>query len=444
MKKLLLTVSFTLALAFLCPNAICKEADTEGGKPDSAKPAKVTPTPVKPAPTKVAKAASTPEVEEVPPMTIGSPAPSLDIENWIHDGEGRFPKVTEFEPGKVYVVEFWATWCGPCIASMPHIVELQNKYADRGVQIVSITREDVETVNAFLEREVRQNSRQSDDDNVADDETGEDESDEEPAPLTYRELTKSYCLTSDPDASTNDDYMKAAKQNGIPCAFIVGKDAKIEWIGHPMSIDDALEQVVSDSWDREVYREEFAAKQESRAVITQLSKLLRSKKEDEAIELIDDYIANGKSESSKTQLKSIKLSMLMTRVKTAQAAANRAASEMLADDSLDASGVNQIAWSVYEMSRQNRANKNAVLKMALEATQSAVAGAGTNAVFLMDTIAHLQYQLGDREAALKTQRAAVEAATPEVRSRLAKYLTELENEIADEDGDSQEVDSDNE
>ncbi len=439
MKKLLLTVSFTMALAFPCPNAICKEADTEGGKPDAAESAKVTPTPIK-----VAKAASAPEEEEVPPMTIGSPAPSLDIENWIHDGEGRFPKVTDFEPGKVYVVEFWATWCGPCIASMPHIVELQNKYADRGVQIVSITREDVETVNAFLEREVRQSSRHSDDDKVAEDETGEDESEEEPAPLTYRELTKSYCLTSDPDASTNDDYMKAAKQNGIPCAFIVGKDAKIEWIGHPMSIDDALEQVVSDSWDREVYREEFAAKQEARAVITQLSKLLRSKKEDEAIELIDDYIANGKSESSKTQLKSIKLSMLMTRVKTAQAAANRAASEMLADDSLDASGVNQIAWSVYEMSRQNQANKNAVLKMALEATQSAVADAGTNAVFLMDTIAHLQYQLGDREAAVKTQRAAVEAATPEVRSRLVKYLNELEKELADEDGDSPEVDSDNE
>ncbi len=42
--------------------------------------------------------------------------------------------------------------------------------------------------------------------------------------------------------------MEAAGQNGIPCAFIVGKDQKIEWIGHPMQMDAVLEQVVSDSW----------------------------------------------------------------------------------------------------------------------------------------------------------------------------------------------------
>lgn len=79
---------------------------------------------------------------EIVPLTIGSPAPQLDIEHWIQDGSGHFAKVSEFEADKVYLVEFWATWCGPCIASMPHIAEIQEKYADRGVQVVSITRED--------------------------------------------------------------------------------------------------------------------------------------------------------------------------------------------------------------------------------------------------------------------------------------------------------------
>ena len=60
-------------------------------------------------------------------LTIGSDAPAIDVEHWVQDGKGKFKPVTEFAKGKVYVVEFWATWCGPCIMSMPHLVELQNK-----------------------------------------------------------------------------------------------------------------------------------------------------------------------------------------------------------------------------------------------------------------------------------------------------------------------------
>jgi hypothetical protein len=42
-------------------------------------------------------------------LTIGSKAPSLDVEHWVSDGNGAFKPVTAFQPGKVYVVEFWAT-----------------------------------------------------------------------------------------------------------------------------------------------------------------------------------------------------------------------------------------------------------------------------------------------------------------------------------------------
>ena len=72
-------------------------------------------------------------------LDIGSKAPTLDIEHWIHDGNGFFKPVKEFTDGNVYVIEFWATWCGPCIMSMPHLAELQNKYRGRKVQIISIS-----------------------------------------------------------------------------------------------------------------------------------------------------------------------------------------------------------------------------------------------------------------------------------------------------------------
>src|SRR5262249_36414263 len=64
----------------------------------------------------------------VPEVTlkVGDPAPQLKADKWLQGGE-----VKAFEPGKVYVVEFWATWCGPCISAMPHLAQLQEHYKDK-------------------------------------------------------------------------------------------------------------------------------------------------------------------------------------------------------------------------------------------------------------------------------------------------------------------------
>ena len=91
-----------------------------------------------------------PEKVAAQELGIGSKAPALNIEHWVQDGNGFFKPVTKFENDKVYVVEFWATWCGPCIASMPHLAELQNKYRGNGVQVISVSDESLDEVKDLL------------------------------------------------------------------------------------------------------------------------------------------------------------------------------------------------------------------------------------------------------------------------------------------------------
>ncbi|MEM1227101.1 MAG: TlpA disulfide reductase family protein [Planctomycetota bacterium] len=205
-------------------------------------------------------------------LGIGSKAPALDIEHYVSDGEGYFGEVTKFEEGKVYMVEFWATWCGPCIQSMPHLVELQNQYRGEGFQVVSISDESLEEVETLLEKD------------YPDPDVGK----------TFGELTSAYTLTVDTDGSVSEDYMLAAGRNGIPAAFLVGKTGLVEWIGHPMSADEPLAMIMSDSWDREAFKEQMRREELIQTARQKINQLAGTGQFDDAIKVVDMTIAEFK------------------------------------------------------------------------------------------------------------------------------------------------------
>ncbi|MCY7348411.1 MAG: TlpA family protein disulfide reductase [Pyrinomonadaceae bacterium] len=75
------------------------------------------------------------------------PVPSGLYQAEIKDLEGKTFKL-EDKKGKVVLVNLWATWCGPCIAEMPHLKEMQDKYQARGFEVLGLNTGDNETGEA--------------------------------------------------------------------------------------------------------------------------------------------------------------------------------------------------------------------------------------------------------------------------------------------------------
>jgi thiol-disulfide isomerase/thioredoxin len=147
---------------------------------------------------------------------LGDPAAPLQIAEWT---KGKPVDLAAGKGKKIFVVEFWATWCGPCRASIPHLTELQKKFKDRDVVFIGVSDEEVATVKKFVEK------------------MGD---------------KMDYTVAVDTDRKTSKGYMTAYGQGGIPTAFIVDKQGRIAWLGHPMGdLEKSLEQVVAGTFDLE-------------------------------------------------------------------------------------------------------------------------------------------------------------------------------------------------
>ncbi|TIY08439.1 MAG: TlpA family protein disulfide reductase, partial [Mesorhizobium sp.] len=135
-------------------------------------------------------------------LRMESPAPPIKVDDWL-----RGEPLANFQPGKVYLVEFWATWCGPCVAAMPHLVELKEKYKDCGFEIVGVAASE----QAPTADEAR---------TMLD------------AWLTERFPNLNYRVAFDYTGEMNRLWMEVSSSLGIPTSFVVDRDSHIAFIGH--------------------------------------------------------------------------------------------------------------------------------------------------------------------------------------------------------------------
>jgi len=322
---------------------------------------------------------------KIEPMTIGSNAPVPQIEKFVRGTEPKW-----FESGKVYVIEFWATWCGPCKQSMPHISDVADKYKGK-VIVVGISDEKVDTVTKFLDTdEWKQKAR--------------------------------YNLATDPDRSTHRQYMEAAAQNGIPTAFVV-KDGKVQWIGHPMGMDEPLKQIVDGTWNPGKYQIDFEAETAmARKQMERRSAVAKARKAgdwDAILKMIDEDVAAA-PERAKASLLVNKFQILLTDANK-PADGYKLGREIAAANKDNAMVLNQLAWFVVD----NAKVKDRDLKFAIETAQQAVDASKGEDGSVIDSLARAYWESGNKAKAIEWQKKAIEKAkgdmTDELKETLKKY-----------------------
>jgi thiol-disulfide isomerase/thioredoxin len=169
-------------------------------------------------------------------LMVGDPAPPIRV-SAFHKGK----PITAFQKGQAYLIDFWATWCGPCKEGIPHLTELQKKYGDKvriiGVSIWEPREKDVEPfVKEWGDKMAY---------TVASDRvegiSATDEEERSRESVDKGLMSKSYMVDS------------GWSESGIPCVFIVNGEGRIAWLGSPgddtTQMDRILEEVVSGRHD---------------------------------------------------------------------------------------------------------------------------------------------------------------------------------------------------
>lgn len=305
-------------------------------------------------------------------LGIGSKAPEIKAAKWLN---GK--PVAKFEKGQIYVVEFWATWCGPCKQSIPHLNEMSKGEFKDKVKFIGVS---------VWER-------------APDDKT----------PAYMDKVSKfvkdmgagmSYSVAIDGlDDFMSKNWMQAAGQNGIPAAFIVNGEGQIAWIGHPMNgLDETLRQILAGKYDMKGAAAKLKKEQEMEEAMMSLN------------QTVGTLMAKGDYKGA---------------VDAFEKGVEKLEVEPEVRQQMRANFFNQIAWDLLT----NKKILNPDYRLALEVAEKAVAADPENGLIL-DTLALANFKNGNKEKAIAIQEKAI-ALVKAMKNADAETLKEMEERLAE-------------
>ncbi len=259
---------------------------------------------------------------------LGAKAPKLTIAKWVKGGPVDLSK--DNDKGLIRVIDFWASWAGPCRTTIPHLTELQNKYAARGVQFIGISDEAPGTVEQFVER---MGSRMD------------------------------YTVAADADGATSFAYLNAFGARGIPHSFVIDKEGRVVWHGHPLvELEQVVKGTLDGSWDAQA-----------------AARLGQARKD------INEYFGSVTRGLDSKEIKAL---------------GAKAVDDLKGDPAI----LNQVAWVILTDDRVLTRH----LDIATKAAKLAYEGCEGKDPAIIDTYARALYDTGQKDKAVEMQKKAIE------------------------------------
>lgn len=325
------------------------------------------------------------DAETIANLKAGDAAPALTPTKWVQ-GEA----VKEFDKDHVYLLEFWATWCGPCKAAIPHLNDLHTRFKDRG--LVVIGQNVWETDEAAVEPFVKSM-------------TGK---------LDYRIATDD--LNGRGKGAMANAWLEAAGMKSIPATFIVSKEGRIAWIGHPMKVTDELIQSILDGKHHPAKPAPAGDNAETVRLIRVASTALISGDWAAAESAISELEKSVPVERRAQQTAALRVDLLIGKGDDAGAAT--LAEKLTAADATNIPLHQLLAFRLIRADKPPAALLDAAEKISTRAN-AALNGKDVGSIL---TLARVSFMKGDQAKAIELQTKAVEYSKPAAQPRMKEFL----------------------